>query len=82
VSHTVVKAVFREYSGKSPIEFLHWYRIGHSIMPLITSERESIDIAYAVGFNHYSNFFRAFRRIVGASPQELLEYNRIIMNEP
>lgn len=59
---------FKEMTGRTPIDFLNYYRIERASFLLIASDASVTDIAYACGFNDLSYFIRTFRRYMGVSP--------------
>ncbi|MBE0600174.1 MAG: helix-turn-helix transcriptional regulator [Firmicutes bacterium] len=59
---------FREMMGKTPIQYLNYYRIECACELLSTSERTVSEIAMACGFNNISYFIRVFGTHKGVTP--------------
>ena len=59
---------FSHMTGKTPIEYLNYYRIEQAGEQLLLTERSVTEIALACGFNDMSYFSRTFSRYKGASP--------------
>jgi AraC-like DNA-binding protein len=56
--------------------FINGYRIGDAKMLLVDEpDRNTLSIALAVGFNSYSAFHSAFRKVTGISPAEFRKKN-------
>ena len=66
--------LFREVTGRSPIEYLNWFRINMACDKLRGSDRKLTDIAFACGFNDLSYFIKTFRNYKGVTP---LKYRNI-----
>jgi AraC-like DNA-binding protein/mannose-6-phosphate isomerase-like protein (cupin superfamily) len=60
--------LFKQWTGHTFTEFLTRVRIAKSQRLLLRTDLRATDIAYEVGFGSPSNFFRAFRRVTGATP--------------
>jgi len=60
-------------TGKTFIDFLNDYRIGHSTRRLLDSTLSVSEIAFDCGFNNQANFNRIFRKRKGCSPTEFRE---------
>lgn len=63
---------FKNAVGRTFTEHLSRIRVAHAKQLLLQGNLRTTDIAYEVGFGSQSNFFRTFRRVTGASPQEFL----------
>ncbi len=59
---------FREMMGKTPIQYLNYYRIECACELLTTSERTVSEVALACGFNNISYFIRVFGLHKGVTP--------------
>ncbi|MBQ3686678.1 MAG: helix-turn-helix transcriptional regulator, partial [Treponema sp.] len=66
--------LFREVTGRSPIEYLNWFRINMACGKLRGSGRKLADIASDCGFNDLSYFIKTFRNYKGVTP---LKYRNI-----
>lgn len=62
--------VFRQVTGRSPIDYLNYYRIECAAERLGTTGDSVTDIALACGFNDLSYFVKQFRRYKGVSTRE------------
>mgnify|MGYP002621503396 CR=1 FL=1 len=60
--------IFREVTGRSPIEYLNWFRINMACDKLRGSDRKLSDIAADCGFNDLSYFIKTFRNYKGVTP--------------
>lgn len=61
---------FSHMTGKTPIEYLNYYRIEQAGGQLLLTDRSITDIALGCGFNDMSYFSRTFSRYKGVSPTE------------
>lgn len=62
--------VFRQITGRTPIDYLNYYRV-ECAAELLCSTRDSVtDVALACGFGDVSYFGRLFRRQKGKTPGE------------
>lgn len=60
--------VFRDLTGRTPIEYLNYYRIECAAELLFTSQESITEIAMSCGFMDVSYFSRSFRKQKGVSP--------------
>lgn len=68
--------IFRARYDKTPYRFLTEYRMEKARQLLLTTGKTYEQISYAVGFDEYSIFFKAFRSYFGFSPREYSELCR------
>ncbi len=61
---------FRQITGRTPIDYLNYYRIECAGELLCVTEDSVTEIALSCGFNDLSYFARAFRRYKGVSALE------------
>ncbi len=59
---------FSHMTGKTPIEYLNYYRIEQAGEQILLTDRSITDIALGCGFNDMSYFSRTFSRYKGVSP--------------
>ncbi|MDR2361109.1 MAG: AraC family transcriptional regulator [Prevotellaceae bacterium] len=64
---------FKQQTGKTYVQFLTEVRIGHACRLLMEQELDVIQVCYACGYRHASNFYRHFIHIKGVTP---LQYRR------
>jgi AraC-like DNA-binding protein len=69
--------VFRSELNTSPQDFLIRFRINKSCELMKTTDRTIGEISVMVGYPNQFNFSRAFKRIMGASPREWRNENRL-----
>lgn len=60
--------VFKEYTGMRIHEYINVLRIWRASEMLQEQDQSVADIAYAVGFESLSTFYRVFQKIMGESP--------------
>jgi len=63
----------RHNTGKSFVENLNDFRLGHVTRMLIDTEETIGEISYKCGFNNMANFNRVFKRRKGVTPKEFRE---------
>lgn len=61
--------LFRQVTGKTPIEYLNYYRIECAAELLCSTQYTITDIAFRCGFEDSSYFGRMFRRMKSISPR-------------
>lgn len=59
---------FSRMTGKTPIEYLNYYRVEQAGEQLLLTDRSITDIALGCGFNDMSYFSKTFSRYKGMSP--------------
>ena len=64
---------FKQVTGKTPIDYLNYYRIECAAEQLSLSYLSITDIALACGFNDLSYFNRLFKNYYGVTPKQLRE---------
>ncbi|WP_443977070.1 AraC family transcriptional regulator [Treponema succinifaciens] len=60
--------VFKEMTGRSPVEYLNWFRISRSCALLRESNDKHLNIAQKCGFKDFSYFIKMFHRYKGMTP--------------
>jgi len=61
---------FKKYLGVTPVNYVLGERIRRSMQLLSIPDMSLTEIAYAVGFENYSGYYRIFKKITGLSPQQ------------
>jgi two-component system response regulator YesN len=64
---------FKKHIGCSPLQHVHRLRIQHAVVLLRQSKKSVKEIGFAVGFKRPEAFSKAFKRIMGRSPQRYRE---------
>ncbi len=68
INHDYLGKVFKEYTGMRMNEYINVLRIRKASELLQVHDHSIADIAYAVGFESLSTFYRVFQKIMGESP--------------
>ncbi len=61
---------FSSMTGKTPIDYLNYYRVECAADHLLYSEESVTDIALSCGFNDLSYFVKTFKRYKGMTPKQ------------
>ena len=61
---------FSEMTGKTPIDYLNYYRVEYAADRLLNSEKSVTEIALSSGFNDLSYFVKTFKRYKGDTPKQ------------
>lgn len=70
LSYHYLYKLTRKYKGLSPIQYMHQLRIKKA-MELLSNTNDTVeDIAFQVGFNDLSVFYKAFKKQVHMSPNQ------------
>ncbi len=70
MSRTYFSSVFKKYNGISPWDYITIKRVERAIEYIGNSDYTKTEIAGLCGFSSMSNFYRAFKKITGKSPNE------------
>lgn len=62
---------FKEMSGRTPIDYLNYYRIECAAEQLLSTDQSVTEIAFNCGFNDLSYFIKTFKKYKGLSPAHL-----------
>jgi len=63
-------------------DFVNGYRIEHAKELMAKGEMNQVHICYACGFSAYSSYFRAFKEVVGLSPEDWrMEYTHKVADQ-
>lgn len=73
VSRSAFMARFRALFGQSPMAVLRDLRMKQAVILLNVNVLSHTQIAHEVGYESYSGFLRAFRKVYGEVPQDLLK---------
>ncbi|HHW45582.1 MAG TPA: AraC family transcriptional regulator [Clostridiales bacterium] len=60
---------FKEMSGRTPIDYLNYYRIECAAEQLLSTDQSVTEIALNCGFNDLSYFIKTFKKYKGYSPR-------------
>lgn len=71
--------MFREYTGISPIKYMHKIRIEKAQSLLLTTNMPVKAIAYEMGYNDEYHFSRLFKKHTGLSPKN---FRNFVFYEP
>lgn len=61
--------IFKKCTQMSLSRYLNYRRISHAAFEMAHTDRRILDIACDYGFDTYDTFTRAFKRVVGVTPQ-------------
>lgn len=71
VNSSYLSRLFKEQTGGVLIQYINQYRVNKSIEMLQHSTMKTYEIAEKVGFKSTDNFYIAFKKLVGHSPNEV-----------
>lgn len=69
--------IFRQVTGRTPVNYLNYYRVECSAELLGAAEDNITEIALRCGFNDLSYFIRLFRQYKGVSPGQFRKQLRL-----
>lgn len=72
---------FKEFTGKSPVEYLNFYRIQSAGEKLIITDSSVTEIAFSCGFSDMSYFSKVFSRYMGMSPKQFRKKQAVLMDD-
>jgi len=67
--------VFKEHTGQTVVDYITQVRIGHAKELLLSTEKNCIDVCFAVGYSNQSYFTRTFREQTGMTPRQFRQNN-------
>ncbi|MGP4079981.1 bifunctional transcriptional activator/DNA repair enzyme AdaA [Pseudalkalibacillus sp. R45] len=70
VSPFYLNRIFRTKTGITPHMYIEKIRIHKSMTLLSTTSLTSTEIAYKIGYDSLSSFYKAFKRVTNSSPKE------------
>lgn len=62
--------LFKQYTMKTPIQYINHYRLSKAMELLQTTDRKILDVALDTGFNSLSYFIDVFRENLGCTPSK------------
>ncbi|MEM9367396.1 MAG: AraC family transcriptional regulator [Planctomycetota bacterium] len=71
VSRRKFTSLFRKVTGETWLSHLNRIRVNHAKQLLTESDLSVASIAFQVGYEELSTFYRAFRRVTGRRPAEI-----------
>ncbi|MDD4850713.1 MAG: AraC family transcriptional regulator [Gemmiger sp.] len=69
---------FQVAMGNTPQQYLRFYRVRRACELLLKSESSILEISLAVGFQSSSSFYYNFRKMLGTSPEQWRNNNRVL----
>jgi AraC family transcriptional regulator, regulatory protein of adaptative response / methylphosphotriester-DNA alkyltransferase methyltransferase len=75
ISRSQLSRVFKEIEQISIVDYLTKVRIDNSLELLKNGELKIIDVAYSVGFQSLSNYYRCFKKQIQLTPKEFKDAN-------
>ena len=63
--------IFKQETGRSFTQYIHWYRIQRAKEFLVNSSRSITDIAFEVGYDDVSYFTKRFKKEENQTPREV-----------
>jgi two-component system response regulator YesN len=76
LSPSYFSSFFKKETGKSFVEFVTEFRIERASELLCSTNLNTSEVAYRVGFNDPKYFARIFKRGVGVTPSEYRKYSQ------
>lgn len=61
---------FKSLTGKTPIDYINYYRIDQAAKILKTEDKKILYICYEVGFDNFSYFIRKFKEYKKCTPSK------------
>jgi YesN/AraC family two-component response regulator len=68
--------LFKEELGMTPYQFILKCRVEASQSYLVETDESIISISNQVGFSTYSNFYKAFKKITGFTPEQYRSFEK------
>lgn len=75
VSRFHLNRIFKERTGYTPRSYLEKVRVKKAKELLLTTNCNSTDIGYQIGYQSISSFYNAFKRSTGFSPRQYRTYH-------
>lgn len=64
---------FFEMTGRTPIEYLNYYRIESACEQILTTDLPITEIGFNCGFNDVSYFIKTFKKFKGVTPKQYVK---------
>ncbi|MDL2250658.1 AraC family transcriptional regulator [Lachnospiraceae bacterium OttesenSCG-928-J05] len=64
---------FQDMAGRTPIDYLNYYRIERACYKILTTDDSITEIAFNSGFNDLSYFIKTFKKYKGVTPKQYLK---------
>ncbi|MDR2938837.1 MAG: phosphoenolpyruvate hydrolase family protein [Clostridiales bacterium] len=77
ISRSHLSSLFKKEMGLTFPEYLNGYRIHKARSLMINENITCSQAALAVGYKDYAHFCKTFKKIIGATPSEFMESNKI-----
>ncbi len=71
--HDYLGKLFRHYTGRKIVDYINEKRVDDAVRMLRETDRSVTDIAFEVGFESLSTFYRVFQKIMKESPTAFQE---------
>lgn len=75
MNHDYMSRQFKSYTGKKINEYINELRVREAVKKIEESEATILEVALSVGFESLSTFSRAFRKVTGRRPADLIRKN-------
>lgn len=62
--------IFSQYIGKTPVEYINFYRVEKAAEALLYTDSSVTQVALDCGFNDLSYFVKTFRKLKGITPKQ------------
>jgi len=72
-SDAIDKLYFRSLTGRTPIDYLNYYRIECASEMLSTKDITIREVAISCGFNDESYFIKTFNKYKGITPKQFMK---------
>jgi AraC-like DNA-binding protein len=64
---------FKAFAGRTPVEYLNYYRIESACEQIINKEGTIMEISERCGFSDYSYFIKVFKKFKGCTPKNYVQ---------
>ena len=80
-SHSHFSTLFKKYTSSSLIDFLMNKRLEYASELLTKTDKTTLEICMAIGYNSYSFFLKNFKKKYGVTPLQYRKKNSSALNE-